>query len=275
MSRQAGGSAIGEVILTSAVEEAAARLRAAAESGTPCAPVRELIGAENVDDAYAAQEINTRRRLAAGHRLVGRKIGLTSEAVQRQLGVAQPDFGMLFDDMVSTETETIPYASVMQPRIETEIALVLARPLEREHHSVGDIAGAVAYAVAAFEIVGSRIANWDIKIADTIADNASSGRFVLGARRCRLSDVDLVGCKMSMLRDGTEVSSGSGAACLGSPLIAAVWLADMMVKRGRPLQEGDIILSGALGPMVAARPGNAFEGRIDGFGTVRASFGTV
>jgi 2-keto-4-pentenoate hydratase len=256
------------------IEQAADRLQAAEASGTPCAPVRDLIGIDNVDAAYAAQDIRTRRKLAQGLKLVGRKIGLTATAVQQQFGVHQPDFGMLFDNMLATEARAIPYGAVMQPRIEAEVAFVLARPLERERHSLEDVIAATDHVVAALEIVGSRIAKWDIKIADTVADNASSGCFVLGAHRRLLSDVDLVGCAMEMRRGSDVVSSGSGAACLGNPLNAAVWLANAMVKYGRPLQAGDIIMSGALGAMVAVNPGDAFEARIGGLGSVRASFGS-
>jgi 2-keto-4-pentenoate hydratase len=255
------------------IRDAADRLRAAQSTGKPCAPVRDLIGADNIDAAYAVQNINTDRRLAEGRRLVGRKIGLTAKAVQKQLGVDQPDFGMLFDDMVTADGGEIGYQQVMQPRIEGEIALVLAKPLDRERHTTDDVARATDHVVAAFEIVGSRIANWDIKIADTVADNASSGRFVLGREHRRLADIDLVNCKMVMLRAGQEVSSGTGAACLGNPLNAAVWLADMMVKYRRPLQPGDVILSGALGPMVAVGPGDTFEAQFEGLGYVRTSFG--
>jgi 2-keto-4-pentenoate hydratase len=255
------------------IRDAADRLRAAQSTGKPCAPVRDLIGADNVDAAYSVQNINTERRLAEGRKLVGRKIGLTAKAVQKQLGVDQPDFGMLFDDMVAPDSGEIPYHQVMQPRIEGEIALVLAKPLDRERHTIDDVARGIDHIVAAFEIVGSRIANWDIKIADTVADNASSGRFVLGSEYKRLADVDLVNCKMVMLRGGQEVSAGTGAACLGNPLNAALWLADMMVKYGRPLQPGDVILSGALGPMVAVSPGDTFEAQFEGLGRVRTSFG--
>jgi len=255
------------------IRAAADRLRAAQSTGTPCAPIRDLIGADNIDAAYAVQNINTDRRLAEGRRLIGRKIGLTAKAVQKQLGVDQPDFGMLFDDMISPDSGKIALHQVMQPRIEGEIALVLAKPLDRERHTVEDVAGATDHIVAAFEIVGSRIANWDIKIADTVADNASSGRFVLGGERKRLADVNLVNCKMVMLRGSQEVSMGTGAACLGNPLNAAVWLADMMVKYRRPLQPGDVILSGALGPMVAVDPGATYEARFEGLGRVRTSFG--
>lgn len=258
--------------MESVTTQAAVRLREAYETGLPCAPVRDLIAADDVEAAYAVQEANTRHWLAAGRRLVGRKIGLTSKVVQKQLGVDQPDFGMLYADMVVKSGDEVPIASVLQPKVEAEIALVLERSLAKTHHAVEDIVAGTAYAVAAIEIVGSRIANWNIKIADTIADNASSGRFVLGSNRMQLADLDLVGCKMVMTRGADEVSSGAGSACLGNPLIAAVWLADEMVRLGRPLQQGDIVMTGALGPMTAVAPGDAFEARIEGLGSVTVAF---
>jgi 2-keto-4-pentenoate hydratase len=259
--------------MTDQIETAAERLRRAHDTRQPCAPVRDLIGPTDVEAAYAVQERNTKNWLAEGRRIVGRKIGLTSLAVQKQLGVDQPDFGILFADMASGSGEEIAFATLMQPKVEAEIAFVLEKPLTRAQHSVADIVAATAYVVAAIEIVGSRIANWDIKLADTIADNASSSRFVLGAKRVKLTDIDLAACGMVMEKGGSQVSTGSGAACLGNPLNAAVWLADVMVKHGRPLQAGDVVLTGALGPMVAAAPGDVFDARIEGLGEARAVFG--
>lgn len=258
--------------MTNAIDTAAERLLSAYRSGRPCAPVRDLIDPLDIESAYAVQDVNTKAWLAEGRRIVGRKIGLTSKAVQKQLGVDQPDFGMLYADMMVADGEEVPLSTLMQPKVETEVALVLEKPLNGERHTTADIEAATAYAVAAIEIVGSRIANWDIKIADTIADNASSGRFVLGSERKRLRDFDLVGCAMKMERAGEVVSSGKGSACLGSPLIAAAWLADAMAKHGRPLQAGDVVLTGALGPMVAVRPGDVFDAWIEGLGQVRARF---
>lgn len=255
------------------IEQAALRLRAAGETHLPCAPIRDLIAADDVARAYAVQEINTKLWLAAGRRLVGRKIGLTAVAVQKQLGVDQPDFGLLFADMLAAEDRAIPFAELMQPRVEAEVAVVLKKPLARAGHSVADIVDATDFVCAAIEVVGSRIANWDIKLADTIADNASSSHFVLGAEKKRLAEVDLVNCKMTMTRRGETVSTGAGSACMGNPLNATVWLADAMVKYGRPLQAGDVIMTGALGPMVAVEPGDTVEARIEGLGRVRASFG--
>ncbi|HLI22913.1 MAG TPA: fumarylacetoacetate hydrolase family protein [Stellaceae bacterium] len=259
--------------MSDAIEKAALRLREASETHKPCAPIRDLIDPGDVAAAYAVQELNTKYWLGRGRKLVGRKIGLTAVAVQKQLGVDQPDFGLLFADMRAAEDRAIPFAETMQPKVEAEVALILKAPLTRAQHTVADIAAATDYASAAIEIVGSRIANWDIKLADTIADNASSSHFVLGARHVRLSEVDLAACAMSMTRRGETVSTGSGAACMGNPLNAAVWLADAMVKYGRPLQAGDVIMTGALGPMAAVEPGDTVEAKIEGLGTVRASFG--
>ena len=258
--------------MTGRIEEAAERLWRAHQTRQSCAPVRELIGPADVDAAYAVQDTNTRAWLAAGRRIVGRKIGLTSKVVQQQLGVDQPDFGMLYADMAVVDGEEVPLSSLMQPKVEAEVALILENPLTKENPTSEDVAAATAYAVAAIEIVGSRIANWDIKIADTIADNASSGRFVLGSEKKMLRDFDPIECAMRMERAGETVSAGKGAACLGSPLISAAWLADAMVRHGRPLQAGDVLLTGALGPMVAVRPGDTFTARIDGLGAVRACF---
>ncbi|OFA03482.1 2-keto-4-pentenoate hydratase [Duganella phyllosphaerae] len=254
------------------IRHAADLLWDAERLGQPCAPVRDLPGIADVAAAYAVQQINTERRLAAGQRLVGRKIGLTSKVVQTQLGVDQPDFGMLFAEMCLGDGEEVAQGRVMQAKVEAEIALVIERPLTHRHNTVADIIGATAYALPAIEIVGSRIANWNIKLVDTVADNASSGLFVLGSRPVKLDALDLVGCGMLMERRGEQVSAGAGSACLGNPLLAAVWLANMMVHVGQPLQAGDIILTGALGPMVQAASGDVFDAHIEGLGRVRAAF---
>ncbi|HDR9486443.1 TPA: toluene degradation hydratase TodJ [Burkholderia aenigmatica] len=260
---------------TGAVEEIADLLYEAARTGVAVAPVRELIGETNLDTAYAVQEINTRRALAAGRRLVGRKIGLTSVPVQKQLGVGQPDYGMLFADMARTEGEEISLKDVLQPKVEAEIAFVLGHDLDGDQLTVADLFRAIEFAVPAIEIVGSRIANWDIRIADTISDNASSGLYVLGSTPKRLGDFDSRQAGMVMERQGAPVSSGVGAACLGSPLNATLWLAKVMARAGRPLRAGDTVLSGALGPMVPVAGGDVFDVRIAGLGSVTAAFATA
>jgi 2-keto-4-pentenoate hydratase len=254
------------------IRQAADLLFEAARSGKPAAPVRTLLSEGDLDAAYAVQALNTQRALDAGRRLVGRKIGLTSLAVQKQLGVGQPDYGMLFADMARGDAEEVALSDVLQPKVEAEIAFVLGRDLIEPQLTGADLLRAIEYAVPAIEIVGSRVANWDIRITDTIADNASSGLYVLGSRPVTLKDFDPRLCGMVMEKSGEPVSVGAGAACLGSPLNAALWLAKVMAKLGRPLLEGDTILSGALGPMVGVQPGDVFDVRIEGLGAVRATF---
>jgi 2-keto-4-pentenoate hydratase len=249
---------------------AARRLRLAQESRTPCAPVRDLLPPDDVPAAYQVQLVNVLERIAAGARVAGRKIGLTNPAVQAQLGVDQPDFGVLFDDMYCQPGEPIDIDRLLQPRIEAEIAFVLAADLD-DRVDPAAVAAATGQVAAALEIVDSRIAGWDITISDTVADNASSGLFALGDRR-ELGDLDLAACGMTMLRNGETTSTGRGADCLGSPLAAAAWLARTARDYGQPLRAGEIILSGALGPMVPVLPGDAFTATITGIGTVTAEF---
>lgn len=230
-----------------------------------------MIG-ETVDDGYAVQDINTEAWISAGRKICGYKIGLTSLAVQAQMGVDQPDFGALFSDMAIEDGATIDFADVHQPRAEAEIALILGRDIQSADLTMAELIDAVAFAVPAIEIVGSRIQGWDIKISDTIADNASSGAYVLGAAREPLSSFDPVATTMTMTRNGEVVSTGNGAACLGSPLIAAHWLARQIIGRGRRMSAGDVLLTGALGPMVQARPGDIFEATMSGLGSVKVAF---
>ena len=247
-------------------------LRGAAASGTPVAPVRDLIAAGGLDAAYEVQDANTRHYLDSGRRLVGRKIGLTSLAVQRHLGVDQPDYGMLFADMDVPEGIPISLDKVIQPKVEAEIAIVVGRDLPHPDVTTAEMIRAVEYVVPAIEVVDSRVANWDIRIWDTVADNASSGLFVLGAVPRKLEGLDLRTCGMVMEVKGEPISVGAGVACLGSPITAALWLARVMARVGRPLLEGDVILSGALGPMAGVNRGDVVEARINGVGTVRAAF---
>jgi len=260
---------------TKLINQAAQSLREAKETGKPVAPVRDLISAGGLDAAYAVQEVNTRKAVADGRRLVGRKIGLTPVAVQRQMGVNQPDYGMLFADMDVPEGIPISLDQVIQPKVEAEIAVVIGRDLPHPDVTTAEMIRAVEYVVPAIEIVDSRVADWDIKIWDTIADNASSGLFVLGAVPRKLDGLDLRSCGMVMEVKGDPISVGAGIACLGSPITASVWLARVMAKAGRPLLEGDVILPGALGPMAGVSRGDMVEARINGVGTVRAAFAST
>ncbi|MEO5883718.1 MAG: fumarylacetoacetate hydrolase family protein [Caldimonas sp.] len=256
-----------------AIDDVAAALLAAARTRTPRPPIKEMLPPNDVVAAYRVQAKVTERALADGRRLVGRKIGLTSVAVQKQLGVDQPDFGMLFDDMAFTDGETIPWNRLLQPKVEAEVAIVLERDLDREGLMLTDVIAATAYALPAIEIVGSRIAEWKISLIDTIADNASSGVYVIGTVPRKLEAFDPRLCGMVMTRRGEAVSLGVGAACLGNPMIAALWLARKMVEVGAPLKAGDLVLTGALGPMVVVAPGDSLRAEIGGLGSVEAVFG--
>lgn len=252
--------------------QAADRLLEAARSGKPCEPVRDLIG--TAAEAYAVQEINTRRALEAGRRPVGRKVGLTNPLARERFGIDEPDHGVLFADMAYLDGAPIPPARFLQPQAEAEIAFVMGADLVGGPFTVAEVIRAVEFVLPAIEIADSRIAGWDITLPDTIADNASSGGFVLGNTPVPLvggPDLRLAG--MRMTRAGQEVSSGSGAACLGHPLNAAVWLAGALGRTASPLRAGDVVLTGALGPVVPVEPGDTFEAQIEGLGSVRAVFG--
>ncbi|GIJ45405.1 putative hydratase/decarboxylase [Virgisporangium aliadipatigenens] len=254
------------------VVHAARRLRDAARDVTACPPVRDLIGADDIDVAYAVQRHLTEERLRGGARVVGHKIGLTAPAVQAQLGVDRPDFGVLFDDMDVSALALVPTGRLLQPRIEAEVAFVLGADLHDGDLGPAQVRDAVEYLVPALEIVDSRIAGWDIRIADTIADNASSGLFVLGTTSVTLSTVEPVDTVMEMVVDGEVVSKGSGKACLGDPLAALAWLARAARDLGDPLRAGQVVLSGALGPMVPVRPGMRVTATLSGIGEVATAF---
>lgn len=252
-------------------QHAADRLRQAWDTAKACDPVRDLIGRENVDAAYAVQRRNEDRMVEAGERVVGRKIGLTSQAVQSQLGVDQPDFGPLFDSRAVDDGGVVDLAPLIAPRIEAEIALVLGEPLDGADLTIDDVRAATASATAALEVVDSRVRDWDITIADTVADFASGAAFVLGSQRQPLDGLELAEVPMTMWRDGQEVCSGVGAASLGDPLEAALWLARTLSERGTPLASGDVVLTGALGPFVEIAAGQRIHAELGPLGTVSCS----
>ncbi|MGE3303842.1 MAG: 2-keto-4-pentenoate hydratase [Hyphomonadaceae bacterium] len=258
---------------TALISQLADRLEKAESSVSSIPPIVADLTAGDVASAYAIQSELTRRGVRRNRRLVGRKVGLTSQAVQKQLGVDQPDYGALFADMEIPNDGVVDTERLIQPRIEAEIAFVLRKGLPNPDTTMGELMSAIDFAVPALEIVDSRIADWKISIVDTIADNGSSARYVLGAAPRRLTDVDLETAGMIMTVDGAPASLGSGAACLGHPLLAAQWLARTMAKAETPLAEGDVIMSGALGPMYSVKSKQRVEARIGGFSPVRVTFG--
>lgn len=258
--------------MTSAIEQAAELLRRAESSRTPCAPVRSLLPSDDLTAAYQVQKLNADLAVSGGRRISGKKIGLTSKAVQKQLGVDQPDCGVLFADMEIPSGAPLSFEQILQPRVELEVAFVIGKELRHADTTLTELISSIDYALPALEIVGSRIASWDITIVDTIADNASCGAYVLGNRPVKLADVDLGLCGAALYNCGEPVSVGAGVACLGHPLNAALWLARAMARLDQPLLPGDVVLSGALGPMVSVAPGETYEGNINGLGSVSAHF---
>ncbi|WFE20395.1 fumarylacetoacetate hydrolase family protein [Solwaraspora sp. WMMD937] len=259
--------------MTVDIGAAVAALAGAYETGVPCAPLRDrLLPVGDVAAAYAVQRELVAGWTRAGRRRVGAKIGLTSPAVQAAFGVYQPDFGVLFADMAVPDGDEVDLGGLIQPRVEAEVAFVLGADLPDGPATVVDVLRATDFLLPAVEIVDSRITGWDISIVDTVADNASSGLFVLGDRPVPAASVDLRGCGMVLESAGEPVSVGAGAACLGNPVHAVAWLASTLAAAGDPLRAGEIVLSGALGPMVPVTPGAAYEARIAGLGSVRTRF---
>jgi 2-keto-4-pentenoate hydratase len=260
------------------IAEAARLLASAQETGEFIPPLREKFPGLPIEDAYSIQRFNTEAKLEQGRRIVGSKIGLTSAAVQQQLGVHEPDYGVLLDDMEYGEGLPIPMNRLQQPRIEAEMAFILGSDLTMPNPCIADVVRAIEYVVPALEIVGSRIKGWNIRLFDTIADNASSGGYVLGTPVRKLDGLDLRNSSMVLSASNNPekiLSAGVGANCLGNPLNAVVWLARVMQQKGSPLKAGFIVLSGALGPLVDVQPGETYTATIEGLGQVTASFDGV
>lgn len=252
-------------------EDAARALRDAYSKGA-IPPLRPWLDALDIEGAYAVQAINTRFWAEGGRRIVGRKAGLTAKAVQTQLGVDQPDFGVLFDDMAIPDGGQLDPKRCLQPKVEAEIAFVLAQDVMGLDPTADEMAAAIATVHPAIEVVDSRIEGWKITFADTVADNGSSAFFVLGAGK-PIGGLDLYSAGMVMEVNGNIASVGAGAAALGHPLNAAVWLASTLARRGEPLRKGDILLAGALGPMVAIMPGDKIRAVVGGIGDVTLNYG--
>lgn len=251
----------------------AAELYRALSERRTVSPLRNRPGNLDIDDAYAISLGFLRQRLSAGERVIGKKIGVTSKAVQEMLGVHQPDFGFLTDRMRVAEGATVRIADCMiQPRAEAEIALILKSALQGPGITPNDVLNATAFIAPCFEIVDSRIDNWDIRIVDTVADNASCGVFVLGEARANPRDFDLAALKAEVWKNDQPLSEGLGSAVQGSPLHSVAWLANTLGRYGVALNAGEIILSGSLVPLETARPADRFRLELINVGSASINF---
>lgn len=253
-------------------EEFAEKLWDAQTSGIAIDRLTDAASDLTLEQAYGIQGLNRTRREGDGAKVIGYKIGITSDAVMAWLEVDQPDFGVLFDDMVTPDGGTIVTDSLLQPRIEAELAFVLGADLKGPGITAADVVRATSSVMPCLEIVDSRVKDWKIKIEDTVADNASSARLVLGGATAALSDIDLELFGMALKKNGRVVSSGAGAACLGNPINAVVWLANTLGRLGTPLLAGQVVLSGALGPVVEVNTGDFFEASLSKIGRARVRF---
>jgi 2-keto-4-pentenoate hydratase len=253
-------------------QKLADRLAAAERDHTPIAPLTDDHPDLTVEDAYAIQTINIERRVADGRLIRGRKVGLTATTMQQLLGVNEPDFGVLVDDMFVEDSDEIPMDELLQPRVEAEVAFVMGQDLVGPGVTTSNALGAIAGALPAIEIVDTRIVDWKIKLADTIADNASSGRLVIGGRLTPVTEIDLRLVGMALSRNGRVIDTGAGAAALGNPARCVAWLANKLAAFGIVLQAGDIVLPGAVHRMVAIEPGDVFRAEFAHLGAVTARF---
>ncbi|WP_163538096.1 fumarylacetoacetate hydrolase family protein [Gracilibacillus sp. YIM 98692] len=253
------------------VKKYAEQLAKAEETGVGTTPLTSESNL-TVHDAYSIQLENIKRKTESGQKIVGKKIGLTSKAMQQLLGVNEPDYGHLLDGMVVENGGQISVESVMQPKVEAEIAFVLKADLKGPHVTTLDVLQATDYVVPALEIVDSRIQDWKITLPDTIADNASSGLYVLGGKPTKISDIDLELTGMLLSKNGVIANTGVGAAALGNPANCVAWLANRLVDYDITLKAGEVILSGALSAAVDAEKGDSFTAKFAHIGQVSVNF---
>lgn len=253
-------------------KEIAEELLAAYASREPVEPLTMRYEDLTADDAYEIQLLQVDRWIEEGALVKGHKVGLTSAAMQRQMCVDSPDYGVLLDRMFWREHEPIPVSAFIQPRIEPEVAFVLAGPLTGPGVTVADAVAAVRYVLPALELIDSRIDDWKIGLADTIADNASSGGVVLGSTPRALDAVDLRLSGCNLTRNGELAGTGAGGAVLGSPLSSLVWLANTLGARGVALEAGHVILPGSITRSIPVAAGDVVTATFAGLGSVTARF---
>ncbi|MGK8507519.1 2-keto-4-pentenoate hydratase [Nocardia asiatica] len=252
--------------------ELAANLAEAERSRTPLSPLTAAHPQIDVVDAYAIQLINIRRRVRNGARVVGHKVGLSSKAMQQMMGVDEPDYGHLLDDMLVSADEPVPAGRYLYPRVEVEVAFLLGADLPGAQCTEADVLAATTAVAPAIELIDSRIENWAIQLCDTIADNASSAGYVLGSERVAPADIDITAIDAVLTRNGEVVAEGRSDAVLGDPVTAVAWLARKVASFGVRLRAGDVVLPGSCTKAIDARPGDEFVARFAGLGSVRLAF---
>ena len=260
------------MISSSLREEVARALREAEDSRKAIAPLAGRWPEIGIADAYAIQRTNIERRLEAGATIRGHKVGLSSRAMQDMMGVHEPDYGHLLDDMFVFEGFEVATAELLQPRVEIEVAFVLGASLPTRGCHAADVIRATEFVLPAIEIIDSRIADWKIGIVDTIADNASSAKVVLGGNPVRLDDVDVRGIGASLRRNGALVETGTAAAVLGNPVTAVAWLARTIGAYDIALEAGHVVLPGSCTRAVSVRAGDAVRADFDRLGHVEVAF---
>lgn len=253
-------------------DELAADLAEAERTRVPIAPLTDGNPTIDVVDAYEIQLINIRQRVAEGARVVGHKVGLSSKAMQQMMGVDEPDYGHLLDEMEVFEDRPVKAGRYLYPRVEVEVGFVLAEDLPGADCTEDDVIAATAAYAPAIELIDTRITDWKIKLCDTIADNASSAGFVLGPERVKPADIDIKNIDAVLTRNGEVVAKGRSDAVLGNPVTAVAWLARKVESFGVRLRKGDIVLPGSCTRAIDARPGDQFVAEFDGLGSVRLTF---
>ncbi len=236
------------------------------------APLSERGTSFSVEDAYQVQLETVKSKVEEGHKIVGKKIGLTSKPMQQLLGVDEPDYGHLFSNMVVENESVIPADRVIQPKVEAEIAFVLKETLSGPNVTKEDVLKATDYVVPSIEIVDSRVKDWKITLADTIADNASSCLYALGTTSKQIEEIDLVQLGMVLYKNGEIVETGVGALAMGHPAECVAWLANKLYEFGESLNAGEVVLSGALSAAVVAEPGDHFTAKLAHLGEVNIRF---
>ncbi|MEH7235010.1 2-keto-4-pentenoate hydratase [Bacillus sp. JJ1562] len=258
--------------MTNKIEQLASQLAEAESTRVGIEPPTSVDSELTVKEAYYIQLENITKKVAEGQKIVGKKIGLTSLAMQNLLGVDEPDYGHLLDSMVVENGGKISIEKVLQPKVEAEIAFILKKDLRGPNVTALDVLQATEYIVPALEIVDSRVKDWKIKLADTVADNASSGFYVLGGKPTKIEDIDLELIGMILSKNGELANTGVGAAALGNPANCVAWLANKLSEFDIPLRAGEVILSGALSAAIEAREGDSFTARFAHIGQVSVRF---